>query len=230
MARLIKISKKWGDRSIFDDFSLDIADNKTTVLMGASGVGKTTLLNIVAGTVEFEGEVEGFGKLSYVFQEHRLIPFLTVRQNLEYVLCGAIKDKNAVNEVIDGVLGKMKLTGYGERIADTLSGGEKQRVAIARALCYPSKTLLADEPFNSLDVKLKSDVVTEFSDLVGQYRKTCLFVTHNVDEALFLADEIICLYEGGSVSRLTVSEKERRFGFEKDPEPRKKLYGMLCGE
>jgi len=226
MAEIVKLTKKWGDKSIFDNFSLRISDKKITALLGGSGVGKTTLLNAVAGLIEYEGQVSFGGAVSYVFQEHRLIPFMTVRQNLEYVLTDAIKDKTAINGLIDGVLSVVGLRALADKKADDLSGGEKQRVTLARALAYPSEVVLMDEPFNSLDIGLKIKIMTEYRRLIKQYDKTCLFVTHSVDEALFFADNVVFLKPNQAIL-LGETAGDKTFGYEKDPALRKKLYNLL---
>ena len=226
MARIVDLTKKWGDKPVFDKFSLDIPDKKITAVLGKSGVGKTTLLNAIAGLIDYEGEISFRGAVSYVFQEHRLIPFLTVRQNLEYVLIDTIKDKNEVNRLIEGVLKSVRLEKFAEKVADKLSGGEKQRVSLARALVYPSDAVLMDEPFNSLDVGLKTAVMDEYRSLFEKYGKTCVFVTHSVDEALYFADNIVFLKPNQAILLGAVGG-ERTFGFESDVTIRKKLYELL---
>ena len=226
MAKIVDLTKKWGNNFVFDKFSIEFADRKVTAVLGKSGVGKTTLLNSIAGIVDYEGRAEGFGRISYVFQEHRLIPFMTVRENLSYALSGAVKDKTEVANLIDQVLALTKLTDYADKIADNLSGGEKQRVSLARAFAYPADTVLMDEPFNSLDVGLKKSIMDDFSALVAAYGRTCVFVTHSVDEALYLADEIVFLDKNKAVSVGKLSEK-RTFGYEEDGGLREKLYSLL---
>ena len=226
MARIVDLTKKWGNKTVFDKFSLDIPDKKITAILGKSGVGKTTLLNAVAGVIDYEGQIECGNAVSYVFQEHRLIPFMTVKENLEYVLTDTIKDKSEVNRLIEGVLQSVRLEKYADTVADKLSGGEKQRVALARALVYPSDVVLMDEPFNSLDVGLKTAVMNEYRSLFGKYGKTCVFVTHSVDEALYFADNIVFLKPNQAVLLGAVDGK-RTFGYESDVTIRKRLYELL---
>lgn len=227
MPKLLNISKKWGDRSIFGDFSLEIARNKTTVIIGKSGVGKTTLLQIIAGLTAYEGEVLDFGEVSYVFQEPRLIPFLTVKENLEYALSSAI-DKNSLEKVIDDYLKNTEIEKLKNKLAKTLSGGEKQRVSLIRAFLYPSETILLDEPFSSLDVGLKRKIIDLYADLSEKSPKTAVLVTHDIDEAIYLADDIIFLFNDG-YKKFTVTgdKKKRTFGYEEDNSLRKELYSLF---
>lgn len=190
MPKLEKISKKYGYRSVFDNFDLDIADNKVTVILGPSGVGKTTLLNALAGLISFDGSAIADKPISYIFQSPRLLERLTVKENLRFVLRKfGTPDDMIVNEMLDAV----GLSGRENAFPRELSGGEKQRVGIARAFIYPSKTLLMDEPFTSLDFSLKLRLMQTFINLLKKSPKTVVFVTHDVDEALSLADEIVVL-------------------------------------
>lgn len=226
MPKITNLTKKWGNKSIFDDFSLEIQKNKITAVLGDSGVGKSTLLSCISKLTDYQGQISDFGVISYVFQEHRLIENLTARQNLEYVLDGAINDKNAVNEVIDRVFTLTELQNLSDKQVKTLSGGEKQRVNLARAFAYPSDSILLDEPFNSLDLGLKNRIMTDFRKLFATFPKTCVLVTHSVDEALFLSDEIYYLKPNKAVYVGGLSG-ERQYGYEKDDTLRRNLYSLL---
>ncbi len=227
MPKLSNIIKKWGDRSVFDGFSLEIVPNKTTVIIGKSGVGKTTLLSIIANLTDYSGSVEGFGKISYVFQEPRLIPFLTVKENLRYALTNEY-GKKEVDEITDKYLALTDISELKNKPAGLLSGGEKQRVSLIRGFSYPSETILLDEPFSSLDLGIKMKIIDLYTDLLKVSPKTAVIVTHSIDEALYLADEIVFLCEN-SYKRFKVSEphEERTFGYEKDNNLRIDLYRLF---
>ena len=110
--------------------------------MGNSGIGKTTLVKMIAGLTSYQGEITPVDSISYIFQEARLIPTLTVYKNLEYVIKKLYKDKNKREEIINDILNKMELTEFKNYYPDELSGGMAQRVSIARAFIYPSKLLI----------------------------------------------------------------------------------------
>lgn len=190
MIKLRDIRKKYGETIIFNHFNLDISDHKITCILGSSGVGKTTLLNIIARLTQFQGHLEAEDKISYIFQEPRLIPTLTVRNNLKFT------SPDATDEKIEQLLFQLNLQDKIDSFPNRLSGGEAQRVSIARAFLYDASTILMDEPFSSLDLSLKYKLIQQFSSIWNMNQKTVVFVTHNVDEALLLADDILLLKDG----------------------------------
>lgn len=182
----LKISKSYGEKKIFEDFSLDIKDGEVLCVLAESGAGKTTLLNILAGLTSYEGVIEDFPeKVGYIFQEPRLLPNLTVEENLRYV-GGRV-------EFIDEILQKIGLFDVKDKRPNSLSGGEKQRVSIARAFLSDAKVLLLDEPFSSLDTALKIRLCRLFSKLWKEKKQTAIFVTHDIEEALMLSQRIVIL-------------------------------------
>ncbi len=185
----IRISKSYGERRVFEDFSLDIQEGEILCILGASGSGKTTLLNAIAGLIDYQGEIENPPKsVGYIFQEPRLIPNLSVRENLRYV---GGRDEN-----IDEILRKIELSDKCGDRASKLSGGEKQRVAFARAFVVEKDAVLLDEPFSSLDTALKIRLMDVFATLWKAKKKTAVFVTHDVEEACALAHRIVVLDKG----------------------------------
>jgi len=186
-------SMAYDEKIIFQNFDFQPAHDKITCILGSSGCGKTTLLKMISGLLPFDGERDFPDDISYAFQTPRLIPSRTVKQNIDLLLYGKIKDKSRRSQVIDGALRSAKLEGIADKYPVELSGGMAQRVSIARAFCYPSPLLLMDEPFQSLDVKLKDELLKEFANMHARNPRTVVFVTHDLDEAILLADRIVVL-------------------------------------
>jgi len=186
-----KLGKSYGKQTVFENFNIKFEDNVVNCILGASGCGKTTLLNIISGLEDYDyGEIIGTeGKnFSYIFQEPRLLDWYTVRENMEFVMNPlGISDSK---ERIDRYLRITGLDRFSLYFPDQLSGGMKQRLSIARAFAYPGKIMLMDEPFKGLDVKLKKELTDEFITLWKEDRRTVLFVTHEPREALMTADNI----------------------------------------
>lgn len=226
MPKFINITKKWGNKSIFDKFSLELPDEKVSVILGESGVGKSTLLSVAASLTDYEGKTEGFENPSFVFQQPRLIEQLSVYENIEFALSSVDMGKGEKKRVIQSALEKARILPLANRICSSLSGGEKQRVSLARAIAFPSDVLLTDEPFNSLDIRLKSEIISDLKNVVSEQKRTVLFVTHSVDEAMFFGDYIVVLKNNKAI---VLGEKppEKTFGYEDNPLLRKTLIKIL---
>lgn len=180
---------KFGERRVFEDFDITFDENRVNVVLGASGVGKTTLLNVVAKLVSFEGEVSGAdGGISYIFQKDRLIPTISVYKNLDLVLRSAVADKNERKERIEEILSRLEVLSERDKFPTELSGGQAQRISMARAFVYPSRVLLMDEPFRALDLGLKNRLIEQLGELLAASPRTVIFVTHDVEECLRAAD------------------------------------------
>ena len=190
---LIKNMKKaFGAVRVFDDFSLTVPGNEITAILGPSGCGKTTLLSLIAGVlVPDSGTMDGIqGKeLSYLFQDARLIPWKTVAQNVAFVLQERLPSAQ-INEHVAYYLDQMGIAELGTQYPQRISGGQRQRAAMARALAFPSRILLMDEPFKSLDLGLKMDLLDSFINSWEKEPRTVILVTHDVKEAIMLADTI----------------------------------------
>ena len=187
------VSKTYDGERVLDHLDLRIEAGKVTAIMGPSGLGKTTLLRILLGLTDCEGTVSGLEnrKIAAVFQENRLLPWLTLKQNLELV-CGPGKDAD-----IAEALRRMELSDAADKKPSELSGGMQRRGALARALAYGGDVFLLDEPFTGLDEDLKDRIAGGLSELWRKEKKTVLFVTHDRGEASRYADTIIKLNEGG---------------------------------
>lgn len=192
---LVNVSKLFGNLVVFQNFSAAFPVGKVSCILGPSGCGKTTLLKFLSGSLQpDEGFVEGMdGRTSaYVFQEPRLLPWRTVKENLLFVLEGRISHKEA-EELAKEYLALVDLTDFSDFYPSQLSGGMKQRVSLARAFCYPSDVILMDEPFTGLDIKLRQNLIQAFLRMWETHPRTVVFVTHNLDEALQMGQYVFVL-------------------------------------
>lgn len=190
--------KNYGSTEVFGGLNLTVKANKVTVIMGASGSGKTTLLNCIAGLTPYDGEISGVNGASFVFQEDRLVPFMSVYENLDFTLQKSV-NKAERKEKILAMIKSVGLEDKINSIPDELSGGQKKRVSLGRAFLSDSNLILMDEPLNSLDLGLKIKIAQLIETLTEKYNKTVIFVTHDIDEALTIADEIVVIGNGGTV-------------------------------
>lgn len=202
--------KNYDSTEVFGGLNLTVKANKVTVIMGASGSGKTTLLNCIAGLTPYEGKISGVNGASFVFQEDRLVPFMSVYENLDFTLQKSVKKA----ERKEKILAMIKSVGLEDKInsiPDELSGGQKKRVSLARAFLSDSNLILMDEPLNSLDLGLKIKIAQLIETLTEKYNKTVIFVTHDIDEALTIADEIVVIGNGGTLySHVFISPSKNR--------------------
>ncbi|GLC81437.1 ABC transporter ATP-binding protein [Lacrimispora brassicae] len=191
-----------GEMTALNGVSLDIKENEFICVVGPSGCGKSTLLNIIAGLLEptsgsvyVDGKaVEGPGpERGVVFQQYALFPWLTVLKNVEFGLkLKGIKGAQAREEAMK-YLRMVDLEPFAGSYPKELSGGMKQRVAIARAYAVNPQVLLMDEPFGALDAQTRTQLQSELLATWEKERKTCFFITHDVDEAIILAQKVIIM-------------------------------------
>ncbi|TGV13566.1 ABC transporter ATP-binding protein [Mesorhizobium sp. M8A.F.Ca.ET.173.01.1.1] len=185
-----------------DRLSLDIADGEFVTVVGPSGCGKSTALNIAAGllrpsegSVLVDGKaVEGPGpERGMIFQQYALFPWLTVRQNVEFGL--RIKGEEAARRrrIAERFIDLVGLRDFADALPKTLSGGMKQRCAIARAYAVDPSILLMDEPFGALDALTRVQLQDQLLDTWSRERRTVMFITHDVDEAVYLANRVIVM-------------------------------------
>ena len=200
MISIKNLVKEYDGNLVYDNFNLDIKKGEITVVLGESGCGKTTLLNVLSKLTDYQGQVVGdYAPISRVFQDDRLIPNLTVAQNLLLVNPSA----NVTKELKD-----IGLEGKENDYPKSLSGGMKRRVAILRALIFPYKTLLLDEPLNSLDLALKLSLIEKIKKSHKENGGTIVMVTHDIKEAVLIADRIIVLQKGKVVYDNSQIEKK----------------------
>jgi len=217
MIEIRDVTKAFGasesDRVLaLDGITLDVAKGELVCLLGPSGCGKSTLLNAVAGfVVPTSGEIIADGKRvtdpgpdrGMVFQEYALFPWMTVRANVAFGLEMRGEGKAQVAQKVDALLAKLRLTDFAERFPKDLSGGMRQRVAIARVLALDSPILLMDEPFGALDALTRRNLQEELLRIWLELQKTILFVTHSIDESIYLADRIVVMtYRPGRVKAI----------------------------
>lgn len=225
------LTAKYEDKIIFENFNCNFDDGKVTVLLGGSGTGKTTLLSVIANTIKYEGEIQGVGEVSYVFQSERLIPTISIYKNLDLVIKRFYKDKKEREAQIVKILNDLEIEECKNQLPTEISGGQAKRVSLARAFLYPSQTLLMDEPFSSLDIALKSRICKVFDKLESESPKTVLYVTHSIDEALLLGDRILVI-DGRPAQivadvRIETPRNERDISDENLGEVRKQLLSAL---
>lgn len=186
MIRVESLYKNYDSKVVMEDFNINFEKNKVSVLLGPSGCGKSTLFNILSSLdKEYRGKVHIDGKVSYIFQEDRLIPWLTVEENLRLI---PSQDKD-----INDVLKRFHVDSKAGILAKNLSGGEKQRVSIARAFYHGGDTILMDEALRSLDMLLKLKIIEEISDNISRESKTMVIISHDIQEALLIGDRIFIL-------------------------------------
>ena len=194
MIKLENVTKKYGDLTVFNNFSLEFKSGEVTAVLGASGVGKTTILNLLAGITDYSaGKVYTENAVSYVFQSPNLVENLSVYKNAEMVLKSVYRDKEKREKIICDLLKAADVFDKKDSPVFSLSGGQKQRAGIVRAFCYPSKLMLMDEPFSSLDISLKVRLIDLYARLLSENPRTVIFVSHSESEAVALADRIIVL-------------------------------------
>jgi len=185
------VNMRFGDIAVMENFNEGFEANKVNCILGPSGCGKTTLLNLLSGILnEDSGQITKPERISYVFQEELLMPQKTARKNLELVLKSVYKDKEKLKAVIDKFLKISDLESAADLYPHEMSGGMRQRLALIRAFAYPSDILLMDEPFKALDITLKSSIIKSFLKLYEEDKRTVIFVTHDIDEALMTGDFI----------------------------------------
>jgi sulfonate transport system ATP-binding protein len=187
------VTKSYGEGLVLDGLDLEIAAGQVVALLGRSGSGKSTLLRVLAGLDHgVTGGVTVTGTVSVAFQEPRLLPWRRVWRN---VVLGLDAPEDGRENAI-AALEQVELTELADRWPLTLSGGQAQRVSLARALARRPDVLLLDEPFGALDALTRSSMHALLRRLFAEHRPTTLLVTHDVDEALAIADRVLVLRDG----------------------------------
>lgn len=187
------LSLSFNGLEIFRDFSIEFSRQKITCILGPSGCGKTTLLNVIAGLLKPDvGRISGVEEkaISCIFQEDRLLPWRTAVENIRFVLKNRLSHSEQ-EETIARYLQMVGLEGFGSYYPNQLSGGMRQRVSIARAFSFPSDFILMDEPFKGLDIATKASLMQSIKTLWINDKRTAVYVTHDLDEALYFGHRIV---------------------------------------
>jgi sulfate transport system ATP-binding protein len=202
------VTRRFGEFVAVDDVSLDVPPGSLTALLGPSGSGKSTLLRMIAGLdMPDSGRVLIAGEdrtsqparkrdVGFVFQHYAAFKHMTVRDNVGFALSIRKAPKERIRERVDELLQLVHLEAYGERYPSQLSGGQRQRMALARALAVEPKVLLLDEPFGALDATVRKELREWLRRLHDEVHVTTIFVTHDQEEAMEVAEQIVVMNEG----------------------------------
>ena len=202
------VSKKFGKTVVLDNINFDVTEGEIVVLLGASGSGKTTILRIIAGLESADiGSVALHGRditeaparergVGVIFQQYALFPQMNVEKNIGYGLRLRRRSRKDIRKKVDELIELVELQEHRKKYPLQLSGGQQQRVAIARALAYDPEILLFDEPFSALDAQIRSSLRREIRLLLKKINKPAIFITHDQEEALEIADRIAVLNQG----------------------------------
>ena len=236
-----------GPRTILDDISFDVVDGETLCLVGPSGCGKTTILRLLAGLlsptrgeIRFEGApIAGPSReRAIVFQDYTnaLLPWRTVAGNVALSLEARNVPRAQQSDIVDALLQKMGLQNAAQQYPSQLSGGMQQRVQIARCLAQQPKIMLMDEPFGALDAMTRQALQDELLLLAAEQRMTIVFITHDLEEAIYLGDRVFVLgsHPGRIIEKVEVDLPRPRSQLETREDPRflahrHHLFGLLQG-
>ncbi len=212
MLELREVTKTYNGQTILDQVSMHITAKEVTGLLGPSGCGKSTILKMLAGFVQPDSGVvrRGSERIGFVFQEHRLIPWKTAGENVCFSLRASGLSKKEALRQAKQILEKVELRACIDQYPSQLSGGMCQRVSIARALAIEPDILLLDEPFSSLDMELKHNLLDFFRVLVQEHREmTVLYVTHSPSELKGLAHSVYQMNAEGKLEKITLPVPEQ---------------------
>lgn len=206
------VRKQFGSHCVVDDLSFDVRRGEIVTLLGRTGAGKTTVLNMIMGTTRADAgavQVAGFdpfkqfkalkGRLAVAFQTDRLLPWRTAVQNAELGLLILGEERHNARAKAITALASVNLAGAEDKYPHELSGGMRQRVSLARALAVDPELILLDESFSQLDHVTSRTLRQDFCKVARDSRKTCLIVTHRIDDALEMADRVIVLGPGAKI-------------------------------
>lgn len=206
--KLVNLNKSFGEKLVLHNINLEIQDGELVSLLGVSGCGKSTTLQLIAGLINpNDGDIlfndksvlnasTGKREATIVFQDYLLFPHMNIYENIEFGLKMRKISKQIRKEKVERLIKLVKLNGYENKYPSELSGGQKQRVAIARTLAIEPKVLLLDEPFSNLDINLRNEMREFVLDLQKKLKITTILVTHDKEEALLMSDKIAVMING----------------------------------
>lgn len=206
--KLNNLVKKYGEKTVIPNLSLEIEQGEFFTLLGPSGCGKTTLLRMIAGFNSVEGGEIFFNEdlinnkpaqhrnIGMVFQNYAIFPHLTVENNVAFGLKNRKISKNEINEKVDKILKTVQIENFKKSLPENLSGGQQQRVALARAIVVEPSVLLMDEPLSNLDSKLRIDLREAIRSIQQSVGITTVYVTHDQEEAMAVSDRIAVMKDG----------------------------------
>ena len=241
--RVDRVTHQFGPNLVLDDVTLEIAPGEVLALVGPSGCGKSTLLNILGGLllptkggvlIHGEPRPDCLNALTYVFQDFALLPWRTVAGNISLVLEDKLRDEKARRERISEMLRLTGLENFAHAYPKQLSGGMRQRVGIARALAVRPACLFMDEPLSALDAQTRAFLLEEFALLIARAAITTVYVTHNLNEAVRLANRVVVLSRRpGRIKAIVDIDRPAELRREDDPEllvAEKTLWSMIRDE
>ncbi len=221
------LNKRYGNFQVISNLNIDFPPNRIHCIFGPSGCGKTTLVNILSGLTQRDsGDILGIeGKtFSYIFQEDRLLPWASVKENILFALDNRYKKEKALDQA-NKYLALVDLLTFQDSYPAELSGGMKQRAAIARAFAYGGNILIMDEPFKGLHLELKQNLMDYIINCWNMENRQLFFITHDLDEALYLAEDIY-IFDGPPLQlrdKITISispssrgEDQRQINYYRD--------------
>jgi ABC-type nitrate/sulfonate/bicarbonate transport system ATPase subunit len=210
MIKFSRVTKSFNGLKVLDNLSFEITRSEIVSILGPSGIGKTTILRLITGTlIPDSGTVEVVSpQIGHIFQEPRLLPWRTCKENISFVMRANGTAKRKADDMAMSWIERLGLRGFEDYYPAQLSGGMMQRVSIARAFAIEPEILLMDEPFSNLDMKLKESLLIMLEEMLREYRTTVVHVTHDLLEAMRLADRLFEILSGGVMKELEPNERQ----------------------